>query len=769
MIRKILSSYLLLLLSISLSISQNNLTTAESSGKNAFKKYSSQSHLDFQANVLAHRLEEGREDHSMLQDREKFIKINGLQYVPALVKLDDSFTQTNFQRFEIMVNTRVGDIYSVMIPLEHFSEFTQQTGIIYMELAHRTFPRLEEARVAAHVDQVHEGLNLSSSYSGKDVVIGILDLGFDYTHPVFTDPDGNLRIIKSWEQNINGTPPPGYNYGNDIDQDNLLVERFDASDIGHGAQVANVAGGWDHVFDGKYNGIAYECDLVFVSLLQLAGLSGLNTGVIDGISYVFDYAESVGKPAVVNLSQGHHTGPHDGTSLTDQAIDALSGPGRIIVGAAGNEGDPSGFFVHFDHDFTSEREILSYLVWPEGISAGETTVDIWGEAAEDFGISVEIFNPNSKSLEAESALLSTSQGDQMVEGVLIDAENDTISYMGFTEINPLNNRPHMSLYINSTAQSDNDDVNQSNLLDNDFVQLRFQGEGGQVHAYAANNIRNAFFTDLSGIGADEFIDQTRVLGGNPNYTIGELGGTAHSIISVGAFTTKNTFTNTAMEMLGTTDPLGDFYFRSSRGPTHDGRIKPDISAPGNLISGAENSFNTNFDVDVETDRIDKPNGGHWSYTIGRGTSQSSPLVAGIIALMLEVNPELDPTDIKQMLYTLSDEDNFTGALPNNLWGYGKVNAYSLISAMENLTPTRGYETYNLDLAPNPTSGIVHLHTYLDQAKNVQVFNIGGQMVFARQMLSGQNKLDLSGLGNGIFFMHIQVNGRNYRSKISIIR
>lgn len=372
-------------------------------------------------------------------------------------------------------------------------------------------------------------------------------------------------------------------------------------------------------------------------------------------------------------------------------------------------------------------------------------------------------------MEAESTSLSTSLGDQMIEGVLIDAENDTISYMGFTEINPLNNRPHLSIYINSTAQSDNDDVNQSNLLDNDFVQLRFQGEGGQVHAYAANNIRDAFFTDLSGIGAEEFIGETRVLGGNPNYTMGELGGTAHSIISVGAFTTKNTFTNTAMEILGTTDPLGDFYFRSSRGPTHDGRIKPDISAPGNLISGAENSFNSNFDEDVETDRIDKPDGGHWSYTIGRGTSQSSPLVAGIIALMLEVDPDLDPQEIKEMLYSLSDEDNFTGDLPNNLWGYGKVNAFNLIAAMENLTPANDHESNTLDVSPNPSSGVVFLDSYIDEPKNVQIFNIGGQLVFSKEMFPGQNRLDLGQLGNGIYFMHLDINGKEYRSKISVIR
>lgn len=133
-----------------------------------------------------------------------------------------------------------------------------------------------------------------------------------------------------------------------------------------------------------YRGVAYESDIVLVSLNALEGIGGLNTGVIDGINYIFQYAESVGKPAVVNISQGHHTGPHDGNSLADQAMDAMSWLGKIIVGAVGNEGDASGFYLHFNHNFDNENEILSYLVWPDDLSSGTTVVDIWGEEGAGF-------------------------------------------------------------------------------------------------------------------------------------------------------------------------------------------------------------------------------------------------------------------------------------------------------------------------------------------------------------------------------------------------
>ena len=91
----------------------------------------------------------------------------------------------------------------------------------------------------------------------------------------------------------------GYNYGNDIAGPELFKELFDASDIGHGSHVTNVAAGRDNIFDGKYNGVAYDSDIVLVSLLQLEGFDGLNTGIIDGIKYVFDHADLNGKPAVI--------------------------------------------------------------------------------------------------------------------------------------------------------------------------------------------------------------------------------------------------------------------------------------------------------------------------------------------------------------------------------------------------------------------------------------------------------------------------------------
>ncbi len=61
---------------------------------------------------------------------------------------------------------------------------------------------MEKALIDSKVNLVHKGENLSQPYSGKGVVVGIIDFGFDYSHPTFRDPGNDaLRIKKVWEQN----------------------------------------------------------------------------------------------------------------------------------------------------------------------------------------------------------------------------------------------------------------------------------------------------------------------------------------------------------------------------------------------------------------------------------------------------------------------------------------------------------------------------------------------------------------------------------------
>jgi minor extracellular serine protease Vpr len=86
---------------------------------------------------------------------------------------------------------------------------------------------------------------------------------------------------------------------------------------------------------------------------------------------------------------GYHEGPHDGTSLFDQYCDSLVGKGKIIVGAAGNEGGDS---LHLDYSFSTTDSVVSSAIdfwgWPDG----ETFIDMWGEKGNDFSIEIALMN-----------------------------------------------------------------------------------------------------------------------------------------------------------------------------------------------------------------------------------------------------------------------------------------------------------------------------------------------------------------------------------------
>ena len=303
------------------------------------------------------------------------------------------------------------------------------------------------------------------------------------------------------------------------------------------------------------------------------------------------------------------------------------------------------------------------------------------------------------------------------------------------------------------------------------MQLRFQSNRGTLHAYAANNSGEAFFTDLSGIGAAEFADGTRVLGGNPRSTMGELGGTARSIISVGGYTTKNSFVNNLGEMFSTQDVIGAQYFRSSQGPTLDGRIKPDISAPANLIAAAENSFFEDFDKALGVGKISKGSTTDWEFSIRRGTSAAAPLVAGIIALMLEADPDLTPENAKDLLATSAKQDNFTGTVPNQIWGYGKVDAAGAMSTLDQ--PTSTYARVALQqvkIFPNPNRGTFTLESEVIGPAEIKIFDSSGRAFYEKNVHMGLNPLniDLPNPVNGVYFLHLKQQDQTIQRKLIVL-
>ncbi len=111
--------------------------------------------------------------------------------------------------------------------------------------------------------------------------------------------------------------------------------------------------------------------------------------------------------------------------------------------------------------------------------------------------------------------------------------------------------------------------------------------------------------------------------------------------------------------VGATNYEGKIAGFSSNGPTADGRTKPDVVAPGIGIWVAEAPSISQNDS---------------TYKFGDGTSYAAPIVAGIAGLILSAHPELTPMQVRDAIRNTANNS----ANPNNVYGWGMVNAYDAV-------------------------------------------------------------------------------------------
>jgi subtilisin family serine protease len=126
------------------------------------------------------------------------------------------------------------------------------------------------------------------------------------------------------------------------------------------------------------------------------------------------------------------------------------------------------------------------------------------------------------------------------------------------------------------------------------------------------------------------------------------------------------------------DDISDF---SSTGKTRDGRVKPEITAPGERVLGAvskdafpgiaPNSIYRFHPFPEATGLLTDASTNH-AFGLLQGTSFSAPVVTGLAARILSTNPTLDAIQVRNVLVNSATTDTFTGAVPNEVWGYGKV-------------------------------------------------------------------------------------------------
>lgn len=667
--------------------------------------------------------------------------IDTQQYVNAFILLNDNADLDVLRSNGLKINTILPNIITAQVPVQNLETIAMLSEVKNLQIGIPVHHKMDKARIATNVNQVQDGTNLSTPYLGKNVVIGIIDSGIEYGHINFFDSTGvTLRIKHVWDQNINGTHPSGFTYGTEYTtQAAILAAKFDNKTGTHGTHVTGIAAGSDKNNNNSYYGVAPSADIALVSY-NLNDRTTDNVSISDGIKYLYDYAASINKPCVINMSLGSHIGPHDGTSAFDQVCDALQGKGKLLVGAAGNEALDS---LHISQTFTASNTTLKtfFTYYDQTQLIGMT--DIWSEANKTFSIQVVVYNKNTGTYTYKSPVYdAATSGDNTFTLKSTDGAVGSIEI--YTEKNSSNNK------ANAFIGSDMTSINSGNS-----VGIIITAQEGTVNAWADDF--DSYFTNNNVTGWST---------GDSNNSVGEIGGTGKQIISVGAYVTKTTFTNILNQKPGTHETLNHIASFSSTGPTIDGRIKPDITAPGSIVvSSYSSAIVNNSSYSNNIAKKNTVNGNSYYYGALEGTSMAAPMVTGILATWLEAKNNLSPDEVRTVFQETSISDAFTGTIPStgsNTWGFGKIDAWNGIIACLKMKVLQKVEASNENyiIYPNPTIGTVHLlFGSKDSDVQLTIHSLNGQKVYTKTIgdvsVAEEIVFDLPNIPTGIYLVTLK--------------
>lgn len=234
----------------------------------------------------------------------------------------------------IQVVPLLGGYAVVTLPESEIKAYSAREQIEFIEKPKRLYFETFQAREASCILPVQTG---SNGLTGKGILVGVVDSGVDFFHPDFRNEDGSSRILRLWDQSVNGNPPNGYTKGTEytkeeIDEALVLGEtegrRLIALHIeeapvarplipsgdfsGHGTAVLGIAAGNGRASDGVNRGVAYESEILVVKM----GNAGTNsfprtTELMEGIDYLVRQAAALGKPIAINISFGNNYGSNE--------------------------------------------------------------------------------------------------------------------------------------------------------------------------------------------------------------------------------------------------------------------------------------------------------------------------------------------------------------------------------------------------------------------------------------------------------------------------
>jgi len=504
-----------------------------------------------------------------------FVRNDGLSYESRIldrqVSLNDLIVSMGGKLTLNFTETFNG--FACVVPIEKVKELEKLPGIksIYPDseaVLERTF-----LTKTIHSDAVNQAKDsYGNLVTGKNIVVGIVDTGVDYTH---TELGGgkfpNSKVVG------------GYDFA-DNDPDPMDEE-------GHGTHIAGIIA-------GSKLGVAPDAKIMIYKVFKKTDSTTSTSLIVKGIDQAVK-----DKVNIINISIGVTGGLGDGSDPQAISVKNAVNSGVIVVAAAGNKGTRS--------------EVVQYP-----ISAPSSTAEAISVGASEDG-QTGVLNVADKEIlgtyPAESPIFSEGSFDIVycgigeksdfqgkdLKGKIALIERGKI-YFGDKDLNAkANGAIGVIVYNNVSGMPKIQLVSQDSPIEKNFIPFLFVS-----------------YTD--GMLLREFISEKLTVANK--YGLGRI---------------------------------ADF---TSSGPTEDFVFKPDLVAPG---------------ININSTYL----GG--DYMTMSGTSMSSPVVAGVCALVKQAKPGLTPQEVKSLLMNTADVLLNTDSgmpYPPYLQGAGRVNALSAFNS-----------------------------------------------------------------------------------------
>ena len=701
-----------------------------------------------------------------------------INYILALVESTDG-DATIQQKGGLVWQDFGHGFYAAFLPVDSLGALDQSASIVRMEANELSNVLNDNSKEILGVNKVWNGIELPQAFRGNGVLAGVMDIGFDFTHPSFRNEDGSSRVIWFWDPLAENDNPKELGRTYTTPDEVLAAEHsYNATQDNHGSHVLGSIAG--RGIDGNFAGMAPEADIIggyvplgdipqdFYSRLNdylmktfLPETNGLPMGIVNveissvielAMLYkIFKKADDLNKPCVVNWSFGAPSSFSADFTAYETVLNRMLGPGRIVVASAGNDGGMMKY-VKKEADKPMEQPVYYKSDTRTYYMFIRTKMDnpffkmdmVFEDLADTIHIDTYdaiIKNAFNQDYEASVDIPRSEWEDEFEDveeypfSVAVKTTNFAEGYAGF------------NLIVHPSEKYSHSENMVGKIIVNSPVELEFLGskdaKGGYTR-FSNENIENSRGCNIKTI---------------------ELPGSLERIVTVGAMHQCTSFTNIFGEdatYIALGSEKGHLSSFSSCGPTIDNRIKPDVVAPGHNVLSVYNSFyEPGLAENVEKKMAYKANAFGKDYAIWTmsGTSMSSPVATGVIALWLQANPNLTPEDIKGVIERTSHqpEPEFSGTDKNVYYGWGEIDAYAGLLDILGLTGIKEISQHQPAGLKFRLEGRTLYIDGIDSSETVTVFDLSGRPVL-RTETSSDGILSLPELSAGVYAVQVGHRG-----------